>query len=151
MKVIRTAVCAAALVIVATGVATSQTQANQIVGAWTCAAITAGSVVAGNMTYNANGTMDSNVSVNIEFEEGELVIMVVTKSSWKLTSDGLIEEQILSAAATSGTFAGKALGADDLAQFGDSVPKDISRSTVEVSADEMTLVDGEGTQTICAR
>ncbi len=151
MKIVRTVACAAAMVVCATGVASPQTQAAQIAGKWTCAAIAANSVVAGDMTYNADGTMDSNVSVNVEFEDGELDLMVTSKSTWKLKGDGLIEEQILSATATSGTFAGKPLAAADLAGFSDDVPKEPGTSTVEVSADKMTLIDGGGTQTICAR
>ena len=151
MKVIRTAACAVALVACATGVATSQTQASQIVGKWTCAAITLDSIVSGQMTYNADGTMDANVSVDVEFGDGIIELQVVTKSSWKLVGDGLIEEQILSATATSGTFEGETLQASDLAVFGDSVPKDVGRSTVEVSAKDLVMVDGEGTRTTCNR
>lgn len=151
MKVVRTVACAAAMVVLATGVASPQTQAVQIAGAWTCAAITANTVVSGQMTYNADGTMDANVSVNVELEDGELDLLVTSKSTWKLRDDGLIEEQILSATATSGTFAGKALAADDLADFSDDVPKEAGTSTVEVSADKMTLIDGGGTRTTCVR
>ena len=100
MKIVRTVACAVAMVVLATGVASPQTQAAQIAGAWTCAAITANSVVSGQMTYNTDGTMDSNVSVNAEFEEGNLELLVTSKSTWKLKGDGLIEEQILTATAT---------------------------------------------------
>lgn len=151
MKMFRTAACAATVVMFATGVASPQTQTAQVAGAWTCAAITADSIISGKMTYNADGTMDSDVAVSVEFEEGKLELMVVSKSSWKLVGDGLIEEQILSASATSGTFAGQTLGADDLAQFADGVPKEAGTSSVEVSADKMTLIDGEGTRTTCVR
>lgn len=146
----RVAACAVAAVM-ASGVATPQTQANLVVGKWTCVAFTLESTVSGEMTYNADGTMDSNVTLDAEFEEGTMALQIVTKSSWKLVDDGLIEEQIISAIATSGTFEGEPLPAEDLAAFSDGVPKEAGTSTIEVSAKEMTLIDGEGTRTICDR
>lgn len=151
MKIVRSAACAIALAAFATGVAASQTQASQVVGKWTCVAIASGSIVSGEMTYNADGTMDSDVSLDAEFEDGTIKLQVVSKSSWKLVGDGLIEEQILSAAATSGTIDGEALPEAELASFGESVPMEVGRSTVEISANKMVLIDGGGTQTTCIR
>lgn len=150
MRIVRAAACAAVLVC-GSGVASSQTQASQIVGAWNCHAETSESVVAGMMTYNADGTMDSNVAVTAKFEEGELALQVVSRSSWKLVGDGLIEEAILSATATSGTFAGQALPASDLASFNDDVPKEPGTSTVVVTEKKLVLIDGEETVTACTR
>jgi hypothetical protein len=151
VKLVRIAASAAFVVTLATGVAAPQTQASLIVGKWTCAAITLDSVVSGQITYNADGTMDSDVTLDAEFDDGTIALQVVTKSSWKLVEDGLIEEQILSATAISGTFEGEILPASDLTAFGESVPKEVGRSTVVVSAKNMELVDGEGTRTTCNR
>lgn len=153
MKIIRTAACAVALATFATGVATPQTQAqaSQIVGKWLCTASTPDGFVSGSMTYNADGTMDAQVSVDAEFDDGTIELEVVTKSSWKLIGDGLIEELILSATAISGTFDGEILPASELTLFGENVPKDVGQSTVKVSAKELVMVDAEGTQTFCNR
>lgn len=150
MKIVRAVACIA-FVVLGSGVAVSQTQASQIVGVWNCHAQTEESVVAGVMTYNADGTMDSNVSVTAKFDEGDLVLRVVSKSSWKLVGDGLIEEAIVTATATSGSFAGKTLEASDLASFSDGVPKEAGTSTVVVTDKKLVLIDGEQTVTACTR
>jgi hypothetical protein len=151
MKIVRVAACAAVVLALGSGVAVSQTQESQIVGAWNCHAETPESVVAGMMTYKADGTMDSRVSVTAKFEEGDLVIQVASTSSWKLLDGGLIEEGILSATATSATFNGEALPEADLASFGDGVSKDIGRSTVTVTEKQLVLIDGDDTVTACTR
>jgi hypothetical protein len=151
MKIVRVAACAAVMLALGSGVAVSQTQESQIVGAWNCHAETPESVVAGIMTYKADGTMDSRVSVTAKFEEGDLVIQVASTSSWKLLDGGLIEEGILSATATSATFNGDALPEADLASFGDGVSKDIGRSTVTVTEKQLVLIDGDDTVTACTR
>ncbi len=150
MKIMRVAACAVAAVM-ASGVATSQTQESQIVGNWACSARTADSVVAGMMKYNADGTMDADVSVALDSDDGLIQLRVVTRSSWKLNADGLIEERITEAEATSGTIDGQALPEEALATFGESVPKETGTSTVEVTAKQLILVDGDGTRTICDR
>lgn len=156
MKIVRMAACAA-LLACGSGVAVSQqpTQAQpqpgQVVGVWNCHSETPESIVAGVMTYKADGTMDSNLSVTAKFEEGDLVLQVVSTSSWKLLDGGLIEEAILSATATSAVFNGQALPEADLASFGEGVTKDVGRSTVVVTEKQLVLIDGGNTVTACTR
>lgn len=151
MKILRGVVCAAIVLASGSGVAVSQTQESQIVGAWNCHAETPESVVAGVMTYKADGTMDSRVSVTAKFEEGDLVIQVASTSTWTLLDGGLIEEAIISATATSATFNGEALPEADLASFGEGVSKDVGRSSVVVTANKLVMIDGDNTVTACTR
>ena len=152
MKVIRKAVCAVSLAVCGTGVAASDTLANQIVGAWQCSARTPQSLIAGRMVYKADGTMEADVSVAADIDrERRIELKVVSTASWKLLGTALVEERILTVNATSGTLDGKALPPETLATIGDRVPKEPSTSTVAVTASDLVLVDGDGTRTVCTR
>jgi len=151
MRVGVLAVCGVAMATFATGVATSQTQADLVTGAWACSADTADGVVAGQMNYKPDGTMDAAVTVTMDMGGATMTVDVTAKSTWKLLGGGLIEEQILSANATGGRVGDEALPESMLAMVSEGVPKDLGTSTIEVSSGQMVLVDGEGTRTVCTR
>lgn len=150
MRTVRLAACCA-VVAFATGVATPQTQAGMIVGAWNCAADAGGGVVKGRMVYNADGSTDSALTIDLDTDEGNLVAEVETRSSWKLTGDGVIEEQILEAIVNSAKLDGEDLPEGIRADIEDSLLEELGPSTIELSPTQMVLVDGEGTRTVCMR
>lgn len=150
MKIVRMAACCT-LVAFATGVATPQTQAELIVGAWACSSDIVNGVVHGQMVYKADGTTDSLLTIDVDVDGGNLVAVVDTKSSWKLTGGGMIEEQILGAVVTSAKVDGADLPEEVRASIEESMLEELGPSTIELSSKQMVLVDGEGTRTVCTR
>ncbi len=150
MKIVRMATCCA-VVAFATGVATPQTQAEMIVGAWNCSADAEGGVVTGRMTYNADGSTDSALTIDLDVDGENLIAQVETKSSWKLTGGGVIEEQILEAVVNSAKVDGVDLPEAVRVSIEDSMMEELGPSTIELTSTQMVLVDGEGTRTVCTR
>ena len=140
-----------AMVAFATGAATSQTQAEMVTGVWTCSSETPNGTVAGQMTYKADGTTESALTYTSTIDVGKLEAQLDAKSTWQLLDGGLIREQIISITARSAKLNGEDLPASVLADIADSGNQDPSNSTIELSASQMVLVDGEGTRTVCGR
>ena len=151
MRLAVMAACGVAMVAFATGVAISQTRADLVAGVWTCSSQTPGGVVAGQMTYKADGTTQSSLTLTADIDGGKLVAHLDASSTWQLLDGGLIREQILGITARSATLDGENLPESVLTEIAGGGSQEPSNSTIELSASQMVLVDGEGTRTVCGR
>ena len=98
-----------AMVAFATGAATSQTQAEMVTGVWNCSSQTPGGLVAGQMTYKADGTTQSVLTLTADIDGGKLEAQLDATSTWQLLGGGLIREQITSITARSAKLDGEDL------------------------------------------
>mgnify|MGYP000936467257 FL=1 len=140
-----------AMVAFATGAATSQTQAQMVTGVWNCSSQTPGGLVAGQMTYKADGTTQSVLTLTADIDGGKLEAQLDATSTWQLLGGGLIREQITSITARSAKLDGEDLPESVLTEIAENGNQEPSNSTIELSASQMVLVDGEGTRTVCGR
>jgi|JI10StandDraft_1071094.scaffolds.fasta_scaffold23750_4 hypothetical protein len=140
-----------AMVAFATGAATSQTQAEMVTGVWNCSSQTPGGLVAGQMTYKADGTTQSVLTLTADIDGGKLEAQLDATSTWQLLGGGLIREQITSITARSAKLDGEDLPESVLTEIAENGNQEPSNSTIELSASQMVLVDGEGTRTVCGR
>ena len=140
-----------AMVAFATGAATSQTQAEMVTGVWNCSSQTQGGLVAGQMTYKADGTTQSVLTLTADIDGGKLEAQLDATSTWQLLGGGLIREQITSITARSAKLDGEDLPESVLTEIAENGNQEPSNSTIELSASQMVLVDGEGTRTVCGR
>ena len=140
-----------AMVASATGAATSQTQAEMVTGVWNCSSQTPGGLVAGQMTYKADGTTQSVLTPTADIDGGKLEAQLDATSTWQLLGGGLIREQITSITARSAKLDGEDLPESVLTEIAENGNQEPSNSTIELSASQMVLVDGEGTRTVCGR
>ena len=140
-----------AMVAFATGAATSQTQAEMVTGVWNCSSQTPGGLVAGQMTYKADGTTQSVLTLTADIDGGKLEAQLDATSTWQLLGGGLIREQITSITARSAKLDGEDLPESVLTEIAENGKQEPSNSTIELSASQMVLVDGEGTRTVCGR
>lgn len=140
-----------AMVAFATGAAASQTQAEMITGVWSCSSQTPDGIVTGQMTYKADGTTESALTLTSDIDGGRLEAQLDATSTWQLLGGGLIREQILGIRARSAKLDGEDLPESVLTEIAAGGSQEPSNSTIELSASQMVLVDGEGTRTICGR
>ena len=131
-----------AMVAFATGAATSQTQAEMVTGVWNCSSQTPGGLVAGQMTYKADGTTQSVLTLTADIDGGKLEAQLDATSTWQLLGGGLIREQITSITARSAKLDGEDLPESVLTEIAENGNQEPSNSTIELSASQMVLVDG---------
>lgn len=140
-----------AMLAFATGVAAAQTQGETILGVWRCTSQTPDGIVAGQMTYKADGTTDSALTFSSDTDGMKLVAELDAKSSWKLLDGGMMREQILGITARSARVNGEDLPSSVLTEIAGSISHEAADSTIELSPVNMVLVDPEGTRTVCIR
>lgn len=150
MKIFRVAACCV-LGAFATGVATPQTQAEMIVGAWNCSSDITDGTVSGRMVYNADGMTDSVLTLDMNLEAGKAVAEIETRSTWRLTSPGYIQEQIISAKVVSAKLNGEDLPEAVRKDIGAGLLEELGPSTIEISSTQMVLVDELDVRTVCTR
>lgn len=150
MKLFRVAACCV-LVAFATGVATPQTQAGMIVGAWNCSSEIPDGVVSGRMVYNADGTTDSVLTIDLDLQDGNAIAEIQTKSTWELTGPGYIQEQIVEAKVISAKFEGQDMSESVREEIASGLLQPLGPSTIEISSTRMVLVDEQDVHTVCTR
>jgi len=146
------AICAAGLLVLCPLAAEAQQPSAIILGRWACSGSTPDGLVSSQMVYNANGTTDS-LFVMGQGEGSEIVEVILrTESTWRLPGDGTLHERMTRVDVIRFMVGGQIVDNSRVGSLGDDLMKEeLVSGSLQITANNMSMIDEKGTRTTCVR
>lgn len=130
----------------------AQAPSELILGQWTCSANTPDGLVSSQMNYNSGGTTSSVLILTSGAGESRIEAILRLQSTWRIPGDGTLRERATEVEVVRFTFGGEPL--DESAKdvlIEDLTSDEAMSSSLKITADSMSMIDNDGTRTLCMR